>query len=178
MLSQKRIKEAEANVRQYLREGLLKKQSNDTALQMYVNNSENSLMTAQRLTSLESESYSPHLWVIVTSYYSMYYIANAILLKSGYRVGDKISHKITSDALIVFARGKLTKELLEEYENAKDDALELTAAKVDSLLESLDQERIKRSHFQYEMDDTLKKSKAITSLERAKAFVFEMKKLI
>ena len=38
MLSDKRIKEAESNVKQYLAEGLLKKQENETAKQMYIEN--------------------------------------------------------------------------------------------------------------------------------------------
>lgn len=108
----------------------------------------------------------------------MYYIANAVLLKIGYKVGDKISHKVTADALIVFARGKLKKEIIEEYENVKEDALEITSSKADSLLESLDFEREKRSKFQYQMDEKIKKSKALISLERAKKFVFELKKLL
>ena len=39
-------------------------------------------------------------------------------------------------------------------------------------------EREKRSKFQYQMDKQAKRSKAHTSLERAKEFVFEMKKLL
>ena len=178
MLSDKRIKEAESNVKQYLADGLLKKQTNETAKEMYIENSNLSLETAQKLLSLENQTYQPYLWVIVSSYYAMYYIANAVLLKIGYKVGDKISHKVTADALIVFARDKLRKELIEEYENVKEDALELTSSKADSLLESLDFEREKRSKFQYQMDEKAKKSKALTSLERAKQFVFELKKLL
>lgn len=178
MLNDKRIKEAESNVKQYLAEELLKKQKNETAKQMYVENSDLSLETAQKLLSLESQTYKPYLWIIVSSYYSMYYIANAILLEIGYKVGEKISHKVTSDALIVFARAKLKKGLIEGYEDVKEDALELISSKADSLLESFDFEREKRSKFQYQMDEQAKKSKALTSLERAKTFVFEMKKMM
>lgn len=178
MLSDKRIKEAESNVKKYLAEGLLKKQMNETAREMYIENSDLSLETAQKLLSLENQTYHPYLWIIVSSYYAMYYIANAVLLKIGYKVGDKISHKVTADALIVFARDKLKKEFIEEYEDIKEDALELMASKIDFLLESLDFEREKRSKFQYQMDERVKKSKALTSLERAKQFVFELKKLL
>jgi len=178
MLSEKRINEAESNVKRYLEEGLLKKQENETAKQMYLENCELSLLTAQKLLGMESETYKPHLWIIVSSYYSMYYIANAVLLNLGYKIGEKISHKVTSDALIVFARGKLKKEFIEEYEDIKEDALELISLKTDSLLQSFDFEREKRSKFQYQMDEQVKKSKALTSLERAKQFVFEMKKLL
>ena len=178
MLSEKRVKEAESNVKQYLIEGLLKKQKNETAKQMYIENTDLSLETPQKLLSLETETYKPYLWIIVSSYYAMYYIANAVLLGLGYKVGDKISHKVTSDALIVFARDNLKKGILEEYESIKEDALELISSKADSLLQSLDFEREKRSKFQYQMDEKVKESKALTSLERAKHFVFEMKKLL
>ncbi len=178
MLSDKRIKEAESNVRQYLTEGLLKKQPNKTAKEMYVENSDLSLETAQKLLSLETPTYKPYLWIITSSYYAMYYIANAVLLSIGYKVGNKISHKVTSDSLIVFVRNKLKKGLIEEYEDVKEDALELMSSKTDYLLQSLDFEREKRSKFQYQMDEQAKKSKALTSLERAKQFVFELKKLL
>lgn len=178
MLDEKRIKEAESNVRQYLQENLLKKQTNETAKVMYIENADISLETAKKLLALESKDYHPNLWVIVTSYYSMYYIANAVLLKLGYKVGDKVSHKVTADAMIVFVRNKLKKNLLEEYENAQEDALELMSQRADALLRSLDEEREKRSRFQYQMDEQAKRGKAITSLERAKRFVFEIKKLL
>ena len=178
MLDKERVKEAESNLRQYLEEGLLKKQKNETAKSMYVENSNLSLETAQKLIDLENENYKPYLWIIVASYYSMFYISNAVLLQIGYKVGEKIAHKVTSDALIVYARNKLKKEILEEYEDAKEDALELISFKVDSLLENLDFERSKRSKFQYRMDEEIKRDKALTSLKRAKQFVFEMKKLL
>lgn len=108
----------------------------------------------------------------------MYYIANAVLLQLGYKVGEKISHKITADSLIVFVRNKLKKELLEGYEESKEEALEIISSKVDTLIKSFDFERKKRSIFQYQMDERIKKSKASTSFERAKKFVFEMKKLL
>ena len=100
------------------------------------------------------------------------------MLDIGYKVGDKISHKVTSDALIVFVRNKLKKELIAEYEVIKEDALELMPSKADSLLQSFDFEREKRSQFQYQMDEQIKKGKALTSLDRAKQFVFELKKLL
>jgi len=178
MLNEKRIKEAESNVRAYLADSLLKKQTNETAKEMYIENSDLSLETAKKLLSLEAPEYKPYLWIIVSSYYAMYYIANAVLLNIGYKTGDKISHKVTSDALIVFVRSKLKKGLIEEYEDVKEDALELTSSKADDLLQSLDFERDKRSKFQYQMDEKAKKSKALTSIERAKQFVFELKKLL
>ncbi len=124
---------------------------------------------------IENEGKSD-LWVIVISYYSMYYIANAVLYKMGYKVGEKISHKVTADALIVFVRKKLAGSLLESYEEIREEAL--AGIRADSLLESFDFERKKRGLIQYQTKEVEKHSKAKTSLERAKEFMFEMEKLL
>ncbi|MBU2639349.1 MAG: hypothetical protein KKG75_01435 [Nanoarchaeota archaeon] len=174
MLDEKRIKEAEVNVKSYLEDGLLKKAKDIDfkILEVLKNNSKESLKVANM--ALKESS----LWTIVCSYYSMYYIANAVLYKFSYKVGDKISHKVTSDALIVFIRNKLKKKLIEEFEKAKEEALEIAGLRTDSLLQSFDFEREKRSKIQYNMTEKVKKSKAKTSLERAKLFVFEIEKLL
>lgn len=176
MLDDKRIKEAEANVKRYLEEGLLRKyhQFRKEILETYRRNQQESLRVAQKLFEEEVSN----LWVVVTSYYSMYYMANGVLYKIGYKVGEKVSHKVTADALIIFVRHKLKKELLEEYEEAKEEALELIGRKTDEIIESFDQELAKRSAFQYETTEEIKRAKARTSLERAKRFVFEMEKLL
>ena len=115
---------------------------------------------------------------IVISYYAMYYMANTVLYNMGYKVGSKISHKVTADALIVFVRNKLSNILVEDFENAQEEALEIARIKSDEIIESFDLERKKRSKFQYEMTEEVKKSKAKTSLERAKRFCFELRKLL
>ena len=113
MLDNNRIKEAETNVRSYLEEGLLKKiLMNKQVLNILLRNAEESLRVAEEI----HEKNLSELWVIVCSYYTMFYYANAVLLKFGYKVGEKIAHKITSDAMIVYVRGKLRESLLEEYE--------------------------------------------------------------
>lgn len=176
MLNEKRIKEAENNVRNYLEEGLLKRMEkiDERILNIFIKNSDESLKLANK-TFLEKGSW---LWVIVISYYAMYYMANAVLYKLGYKVGSKISHKVTADALIVFVRGKLKDVLIEKFENAQEEALELARIKSDEIIASFDFERRKRSRFQYEMIEEVKMNEAKTSLERAKQFCFEMKKLL
>ncbi len=168
-----RIKEAEKNVREHLRSGMLKKDLfREEIMGVLQNNAQDSIEIAKFLF----ENKKSDLWVIVTSYYSMFYIANAVLFKLGYKVGDKNPHKVTADALIVFVRNKLKKELLEEYEEAKSEAL--AGIKADSLIDEFDKERIKRGILQYETTAVEKHSKSITSLQRAKNFLFEMEKLI
>ena len=176
MLNEKRLKEAESNVKGYLEDGLIWKYKNSRQeiLETYQRNYQESLDVAQKLF----EQNLSNLWIIVISYYSMYYITNAVLYKIGYKIGSKISHKVTADALIVFVRNKLKKNLLEDYEQAKEEALEIIGRKTDEIIESFDREMEKRSTFQYESTEEIKRTKANTSLERAKRFVFEMKKLL
>ena len=176
MLNEKRIKEAESNIRGYLQEGLIKKHAvfRKEILETYERNYQESLDIAQMI----AEKSLSNLWTIVISYYSMYYMANAVLYKIGYKIGHKISHKVTADALIVFIRNKLKKSLLEDFEESKEEALDIIGRKTDDIIISFDQEMGKRSIFQYESTEQVKKAKAQTSLDRAKKFVFEMKKLL
>jgi len=175
VIDEKRKKEAHKNFNLYLTDGLLKKETSQLAKSRYVENADLSLKTAQELMQSRLK---PHLWVIVISYYSMFYITNAVLLHYGYRTQDKISHKVTSDALVVLVLDKLKKELLENYEDMQIDALEIAGAKAEAIVESYSFELDKRSRFQYNMLEQTKESKAATSLKRANEFIFEMKKLI
>jgi len=175
MLEQKRIKEAEDGVREYLQEGRLFRHRtiDKNILETYKKNAEDSLRTADFLF----RNNMPPLWVVVCSYYSMFYMASAVLYSLGYKSGEKTPHRITADAFIVFVRGKLKKKLIEDYEAAMGEALDLAGTKADELAYTLDRERVKRSTFQYEMTESVKRGKAETSLARAKSFVFEVGKL-
>jgi len=175
MLNKERIKEAESNVKSYLGEGLIKKAVMDKqVLNILLRNAKESLRVAEEI----NQKNLSELWVIVCSYYAMYYYANAVLLKFGYKVGGKIVHKVTSDAIIVYVRGKLKDALIEEYEETKEEALNLAGIKADDLIESFDFERNKRSLIQYRTIEIEKQSKAKTSLQRAKEFTKEMDKLL
>lgn len=171
MLSNERIMEAKNNVNNYLREGMLeKKLFKPLVFDTYIRNHRQTLNVAKEL---HKQELSP-LWVIVTSYYSMFYIANAVLYNLGYKTGHRIAHKVTAEALIVFARGRLKDALLENFETAKEQALAIS----DSQMENFDFERTKRARFQYETTEEIKFSKAETSLKRAEEFSMEMEKLL
>ncbi len=171
MLSDERIKEAENNVKTYLLDGLIKKeQFRNIVFETYLRNHRESLLVAKNIFN---QSIS-NLWVVVISYYSMFYIANALLYKLGYKVSHKIAHKVTSDALITFVRNKLKNNLIEGYELASSEALILS----DNILQNYDFEMTKRSIFQYESTEEIKTAKAKTSLERAEQFSKEIEKVI
>ncbi|MDP2926427.1 MAG: HEPN domain-containing protein [Nanoarchaeota archaeon] len=176
MIDKKRIEESKSNFSIYLKDGLLKKEFNDISMNAYAKNSDLSLKLADKL--INDKDLRPYLWVVVTSYYSMFYIANAVILKLGYKTSYKIVHKVTSDALIVLVLDKLKKELLEEYEQIRDDALEIASARAEEIIKNYENELDKRSRFQYNMSEEAKENKARTSLNRAKEFVFEMKKIL
>lgn len=169
MLNKEKIRIAESNVRRYIEdEDLKKRRPDDNIINAFNNNADESLKVANLLYN---EDISP-LWVIVSSYYAMFYAANAIISKIGYKVGDHHPHKVTSDALIVFVRNKIKAQLLEDYDDAKAEAIGL------EIIGSLEQERIKRSNFQYEMGYEIKQTKSKTSLDRARRFFYEIQKLM
>lgn len=174
MLDDEDIKRAESNVRKYIADTELKEANvSKFVIRALKNNSDESLRVADLLYDEEVS----FLWVIVCSYYSMFYMANAMLCTLGYKVGDHNPHKITSDALIIFVRNKLKRKLIEDYDEAKSEAFQLNKLS-DEIIESLELERRKRSNFQYNMTDERLKSKAQTSLERAKRFVYEIAQLM
>ena len=85
MLSKERIKEAETNVKSYLSEGLIKKESvNADVLRVFLRNAEESIASGEKLSSEGTSD----LWVIVCFYYLYsFYIGQAgSARKSGPRV--------------------------------------------------------------------------------------------
>lgn len=201
MINKERIEEAKRNVKQYIDDGLLKINDKDAArfVDFFMANAEASLRTASILQQISDDDtlketlkvgsdFESYLWVIVSSYYAMFYAATAILAKQGIKASGQIVHKVTADALIHFfwSNAKLAK-LLEQYEEAQTVGLELVGReelmkkmqkKADELIVSYESERKKRSKFQYDIGIQAKRGYAQTSLERARNFVFEISKLI
>ncbi len=175
MIDDKRVRQARDNVRRYLAEGLLKRERHPAIEGIYEKNASISLEVADKLLA---DPIKPSLCVIVCSYYAMFYMANAALLHLGYRTTARNVHAVTADALIALVFEKLKRQFFAEFENLREDALDIAAARTENILESYEFERQKRSRFQYEMSEETKEGKAKTSLERAKAFVFELRKLM
>ncbi len=171
-MDEKRIKQAESNFNAYLTEGNLKKVSKVDSLvyETYLRNARESLNVANQIFESETSS----LWVVVTSYYSMFYIACAYLYKLGYKSEHKIIHQIVNESLIVQGRHKIKNYLLEAYEMEKEAALSIS----DNHLENYELEKIKRATFQYETTESIKESKALTSLTRAKEFLILMEGIL
>ena len=171
-MDEKRLKLAEKNFTLYLKEGKIKKISKFSPIvyNTYIKNAEESLTVANTLSKNRTSS----LRVVVTSYYSMFYIAQAYLYKLGYKAGDEIVHKVINESLIVEGRHKIKNHLLEEYSEEKEKALII----VDNYLDSYEREKAKRASFQYETTDTIKEEKSLTSLRRAKEFLTLIKEIL
>lgn len=164
-MDEQRIKEAESNFKNYLNEGKIKKvdKIDKITYETYLRNARESLRVANQL----SENKTSPLWVVVSSYYSMFYMACAYLYKLGYKASGELIHQVMNEAIIVQARHKLKNYILENYGKEKERALVI----VDNFLDNYEREKAKRSSFQYETTEEIKHAQAQTSLNRAKEFL-------
>lgn len=98
MISKERIVEAATNVKQYTDEGLLRVKDDNAPkfVGFFMRNAEASLQTASILQAVSDEDslktvlkvsrdFESYLWVIVSSYYSMFYAATALLASQNSR---------------------------------------------------------------------------------------------
>ncbi|MFH1977965.1 MAG: HEPN domain-containing protein [Candidatus Aenigmatarchaeota archaeon] len=157
------------------------KKSNDNKrfTRFFFERSENSLLTANLLyqisnnsedkTSLKiDESYGSYMWVIVTCYYSMFYMASALISKKGVKVGSSDAHKNVKNAFLrlYIENSDLERRLGMEYTQCKEIAHDLM------------QERNKRSKYQYDVGLNVLKRDAEMSIKHAKNFFEKTRKVI
>src|SRR3989344_8326502 len=193
MKSEKEIKIIEANINTYLNEGLFKKGEYEELIDFYVKTAKKTLQTADILLQISEDSelkkqlnlledFETYLWVITTSYYSMFYMVNALFSKNGIKLSDKIVHKVASDIFYFYfiKNKKIAKELYEIYEEAKDQTMDLIrySEQAEKLFQDLEFEREKRHRFQYDMTESIKRGYAETSLKRAKQFINEIELIL
>src|SRR3989339_362838 len=192
MIDEKKLKEAENRVKQFISEGIIKSKGKPEHVDFFIKNADDSIDSAKALFELSTNSekqkslgfttFNGLLWVVNASYYSMFYMARALLENRGIKIKTDLSiHAVTFDTLICYfyLTGKLQKEFLEDFIEAKEDAAELLGKqKADELMEDYFFEKKKRGTFTYDMGTVLVESKAKTSLERAQKFRRELKKII
>jgi uncharacterized protein (UPF0332 family) len=192
MLDNKTIKESESRVKSYIKDELIKTREKAHDTDFFLVNANSSLITARLLMDVSSKEdlqkatgylkFNGYLWVINSAYYSMFYMARALLESSGIKLKSDLSiHLLTFDALVYYfyLTGKLQKSIIETYADAKEDADELLGKeKADELIDAYYHEKKKRSQFTYEIGELAMQSKAKTSLERAIIFNKEIRKVI
>lgn len=192
---EKDTKKIELNIKAYLDEGLFKKGDFEYLTDFYLNTAKKTLSTADALMQLSNnaelkqkfnllEDFETYLWIITTSYYSIFYAVNALFSKNNIKIGDRLVHKVTSDVFYYYfiQNNKVAKELFDIFEEAKESAMDITNTKypeeAEELSKDLEFERKKRHKFQYNMTISIKKSYAQTSLKRALEFVNKIEMLI
>ena len=192
MIDEKKLKEAESRVKHYLNEGIIKTKQQREFVDFFLSNAEKSLNSANALYDLSTDTdiqqktgyinFDGFLWVVNACYYSMFYMARALLEHEGIKIKSDLSiHLITFDAIINFfyLNGKLQKRLIEDFAEAKEEASEILGKqKADSLIEDYFWEKGKRATFTYNTKEIVIKTKAKTSIKRAKKFNQEIKKII
>ncbi len=192
MLEKKKLKEAEKRVKQYLNDEIITTKGKPEHVDFFLKNADDSLDAAKALFELSTDpekqkflgftSFNGLLWVVNASYYSMFYMARALLENEGIKIKTDLSvHAVTFDTLVTlfYLTGKLQREFLEDFVEAQENATELLGKqKADELIEAYFYEKGKRSTFTYDMGEVLVKSKAKTSLERAQKFRRELKKIV
>ena len=185
MRDDKRIKESSRIIRQLITDGIIVKPIGSEA-KFFMKKSYDSIQVASRLLELiDNEGLPAEIWIINSSYYAMFFAATALLAKFGHKIRTDIGiHKLTYHALVHFFvvdDNKLEKHFIEEYKDSVEQAeelLQLSEEKTEKIIKDLDNEIFKRKIFTYDLSKTAERTKAETSLGRAKNFVKEIEVMI
>ncbi len=192
MLDEKKLREIQSRVKQYLDEGIVKTKQKKEFVDFFLSNADKSLNSANALYDLSTDKdmqektgyfdFDGFLWVVNSCYYSMFYMARAFLESEGIKIKSQLSiHAITFDSVINFfyVNNKLEKKLIEDLAESLEEASEILGKeKADLLMEDYLFEKGKRATFTYKTKETVLKSKAKTSLDRARRFNLELRKII
>ena len=185
MLEDKKLKESSKIMNHILSDGGIVKPKLGL-VEFFIYKSLQSIAVASRLMELEDkENLTADLWIINSSYYSMFFAATALLAKFGHSIKQEIGiHRLTYHALVHYflvEDNKLGKYFMDEYKDAVDEAEELlqfSERKTTELIRDFGNEMAKRKIFTYELGKTAERRKAEVSLQRAKNFVREVEKII
>ena len=111
MIEDKKLKEAENRIKQFMTDGIIKSKEKPEYVDFFVKNADDSIDSAKALFELSTEpkkqqflgftSFNGLLWVVNASYYSMFYMARALLENAGIKIKTDLSiHALTFDAVI------------------------------------------------------------------------------
>ncbi|MFH1511250.1 MAG: hypothetical protein ABIF10_06155, partial [Candidatus Woesearchaeota archaeon] len=129
MLDKKDLEESRSIIQKLVKDGkIINPPSNQKSF--FLDKAINSLQVSKRLLGLaEEENLDTCMWVINTSYYSMFFAAISLLAYSNKKIKSEIGvHKLTYHALVyyfVIEDNKLQKQFIEQYKDAYNDAEQL-----------------------------------------------------
>ncbi|MBT5022844.1 hypothetical protein HOK51_03950 [Candidatus Woesearchaeota archaeon] len=185
MLDEKGIEKSTKIIKQLIQDGKIVKPK-PLAADFFLNKGRESVQVAQRIFDLyKEENINTNRWVINISYYSMFFTATALLAKFNHKIeADAGIHRMTYHALVHYfikEDHKLKTEIIDQYKDAVDDAediLQLGETKIMQLVNEFNFEIEKRKIFTYELGKSAERTKAETSLNRAKNFFRELERVI
>lgn len=192
MLENKKIEEAKKNAIKDINSGAIIKTKDSRYVDFFIKNAKDSLDSAKVLLNISVDektknilgmpNFNGFLWVINSSYYSMFYIARALLESIGIKIkSDESIHFLVFNALVYYfySTGKLEKHFIEDFEDAQEESSEILGKeKAKEMISDYSSEKEKRAKFTYEAGEIAMKSKAETSLNRAKKFNEEARKIL
>ena len=208
MLEDKKIEEAKKNAVKCINAGIIAKTRDSKYADFFIKNAKDSLDSAKVLfeisvnektkNTLGMPNFNGFLWVINSSYYSMFYMARALLESIGVKIkSDESIHFLVFNALIYYfySTGKLEKHFIEDFEDAQEESSEILGKekvnssgiskfpsqaqeKAKEMISDYSSEKEKRAKFTYETGEIAMKNKAETSLNRAKKFNEEVRKIL
>lgn len=192
MLEDKHLKEAEKNAIKSINKGEIINTKESRYVDFFVKNSRDSLDSAKALFYISIDeklrgqlgfgNFNGFLWVINSSYYSMFYMARALLESIGVKIKtDQSVHFHVFNALVYYfySNGKLERHFVEDFQDAGEESSQILGKeKAKDVLSDYSNEKDKRARFTYELGETAMKNKAQTSLDRAKRFSEELRKFL
>lgn len=192
MIEDKRIEEAKSNAIKSINSGVIVKTKESSYVDFFIKNAKDSLDSAKILfessinektkVALGMPKFNGFLWVINSSYYSMFYMARALLESVGVKIKtDESIHFLVYNALIYYfySTGRLERHFIDDFENAQDEAVQILGKeKAREMISSYSNEKEKRAKFTYELGEIAMLGKAGTSLDRAKRFMEEARKIL
>src|SRR3989338_6481570 len=150
MLDNKEIEIIKKNVCRFINDSSIIKEKTGKFADFFINNANDSLDSAKLLFEVSTNkdfqkitgfpNFNGVLWVVNASYYSMFYIARALLESEGIKIKTESAsvHLITFNALVYYfyLTGKIEKGLIEEFKEAGIEAFDaLGKEKAKSLIE-------------------------------------------
>ncbi len=187
MLDEKQKKECATIVKQLISEGKIIKPL-PIARQFFMDKALNSLQTSKRLFEIsedENDSLEAYMWVVNTAYYSMFYAATSLLARFNKKINVEVGiHQLTYCSLayyFIVDDNKFQKHFIEQYKESYNNAeqlLQISDERSIEIAENFGFEKSKRKTFTYDVGAIAERNKAKTSLDRAQAFLNEVRKII
>ena len=138
MLEDKKLEEARNNAIKDINSEKIIKTKDSKYVDFFLKNAKDSLDSAKILldlslnektkNSLGMPDFNGFLWVINSSYYSMFYMARTLLESIGVKIKTEESmHFLVFNALVYYfySTGKLEKHFIEDFEDAQEESSEI-----------------------------------------------------